>query len=168
MARFTDHPIVELTTAIAAPPDRVWELVSDINVPAQFQDEFAGAEWLDPGPALGARFVGRNHRRGHDWETTSWVVQFEPGRVFGWAVSDRDNPGATWTFRLEPTATGTLLTFHRKLGPGPSGITNAIARDPDREEEIIARRDAEHRRHMQATIEGIRGLAEGNEIRPSG
>ena len=160
MTRFADGSVVEVSTEIAAPPDRVWSVVTDINAPAAFQDEFAGAEWLDDGPALGARFVGRNQRRGFDWETTSWVIGYEPEREFAWAVSDPENPGATWSFRLVPTEGGTLLTFHRLLGPGPSGITSIIAREPEREEEIIARRDETHRRHMQATVDGIKGLAE--------
>lgn len=161
MTRFADGSMVEVSVEIAASLEEVWEVVTDINAPARFQEEFMGADWLDDGPALGARFVGRNNRRGHDWETTSWVVGFEPNREFGWAVSDPVNPGATWTFRLEPSGGGTNLTFHRTLGPGPSGITSIIEREPDREEEIIERRDATHRRHMQATIDGIKGLAEG-------
>ena len=160
MARFSDSPVVEVSTDIAAPPDRVWAIVTDINAPAAFQDEFAGAEWLDDGPALGARFVGRNQRRGFDWETTSWVAVFDEEREFAWAVSDPDNPGATWSFRLEPLTNGTRLTFHRVLGPGPSGITSIIEREPDREEEIIALRDATHQRHMQATVDGLKGLVE--------
>jgi hypothetical protein len=160
MARFSDSPIVEVSVEVAATPEELWPLVTDINLPARFQDEFRGGEWIDDGPALGARFVGSNRRQGHDWETTSWVVVHDPFREFGWAVSDPDDPGATWTYRLEPSPAGTVLTYRRKLGPGPSGVTSAIERHPDREEEIIARRDAEHRAHMQAVVDGIKALAE--------
>ena len=162
MTRFADHPVVEVSTIIAAPPARVWELVSDINTPARFQDEFVGAEWLegDADSGLGASFRGRNRRGEHEWETTSWIVAHEPEREFGWAVSDRDNPGAVWTYRLEPVAEGTRLAYHRVMGPGPSGMTRAIARQPDREEELIARRDAEHRTNMQQVVDGIKRLAE--------
>ena len=160
MARFSDGPIVEVGVDIAAPPETVWDLVTDINLPARFQSEFQGADWVDEGPALGAAFTGRNSRKGWDWETTSWVVAYEPLREFGWAVSDRTNPGATWTFRLTPLPEGTRLVYHRRLGPGPSGITSAIERTPDREEGIIARRDDEHRRNMQDVVEGIKEMAE--------
>ena len=161
MVRFADGPVVDVSTVIAAPPSAVWALVTDINLPGRFQDEFRGADWLDStGPAPGAAFTGRNERGGHEWETTSWVVAWQPEREFGWAVSDRDNPGATWTFRLEPRDGGTVLSYHRRLGPGPSGITSIIGRDPDREEEIIALRDETHRHHMQAVVDGIRELAE--------
>ena len=78
-------------------------------------------------------------------------------------MNDRDSPGATWTYRLEPATGGTRLTYHRLLGPGPSGITRMIDADPEREEEIIARRDAVHRSNMQAVVDGIKLLAESGD-----
>jgi hypothetical protein len=145
---------------IDAPIDVVWDLVTDINVASRFQEEFVEAEWVDDGPALEARFIGRNSRGDRKWETTSWVVAYEPHKAFGWAVSDRDNPGATWTYFLDANDSGTLLRYHRVLGPGPSGLTAAIDRHPEAEEEIIAARDDEQRQNMQAVVEGIKELAE--------
>lgn len=161
MARFTDGPIVEVAIDIAAPPAVVWDLVTDINLSAGFQDEFQEARWLDgDGPGLGATFVGRNRIGEREWETTSYVLAYEPEREFSWAVSDRDDPGATWTFRLEPAGDGTRLVYHRRLGPGPSGLTRAIAAHPEREEEIIAARDETHRQNMQAVIDAVKAMAE--------
>jgi len=163
MARFADGPAIEVSTLIGAAPATVWALVTDINLPARFQDEFQGATWLDgAGPAIGATFRGRNRRGTREWETTSFVVAYEPERAFGWAVSDRDKPGATWTFRLEPSGDETILTYHRKLGPGPSGITRMIEAEPEREEEIIAWRDELQSRNMQAVLDGIKSLAENS------
>lgn len=161
MTRFADGPTVEVAIDIDAPIEVVWDLVSDINLSARFQDEFRGAEWLDDGPALGARFVGRNELGSRAWETTSTIVGFDPPRLFRWAVNDVDDPAATWTFRLGERAGGTRLTYHRVVGPGPSGLTAAIERYPDREEEIIAARDDQHRRHMRAVIEGVKAIADG-------
>ncbi len=161
MARFADQPVVEVSADIAAPPAAVWRLVTDINLPARFQDEFQEAWWVGAGgPGPGAEFRGRQQRGDREWETMSYVTEFEEGRAFGWAVSDRDNPGATWTFLLTPADGGTTLTFRRVLGPGPSGITAIIAKHPDREEEIIASRNETHRRNMQAVVEGVKALAE--------
>lgn len=160
MTRFADGPVVEVSIDIASDADTVWEYVTDINVSGRFQDEFVGADWIGDGPALGASFVGRNTRKEREWETTSWVSTFEPRRAFGWVVSDRDNPGAEWTFRLHPTPEGVRLTYHRRLGPGPSGVTSIIEKYPEREEEIIENRDATHRAHMTAVVEGIKHLAE--------
>lgn len=160
MTRFADGPVVEVSVSINAPLAMVWDLVSDINLPTRFQSEFVGAEWLDDGPTLNARFVGRNLRGDRTWETTSWLVSYEPMKVFGWAVNDRDEPGATWTYFLHESDTTTTLRFHRKLGPGESGVTYLIAKDPEHEEEIIAARDEQHRRSMQAVTDGIRDIAE--------
>lgn len=160
MAKFADGPVVEVYAEVSASPHFVWGLVTDINLPAQFQDEFVGAEWIDEdGPEVGSRFVGRNQRQGRTWETTSWVVEYEPERVFSWAVSDRHNPGATWSFHLEPHNGGTRLRYRRRLGPGPSGITQIIENNPENEEEIIAARDATHRANMQAVLDGVKTLA---------
>lgn len=53
-----------------------------------------------------------------------------------------------------------ILRYHRVLSPGPSGLTPAIDRHPEAEEEIIASRDEEQRQNMQAVVEGIKQLAE--------
>ncbi len=50
------------------------------------------------------------------------------------------------------------------MGPGPSGLTPAIEAQPDKEERIVARRLDEWRTNMQATVDGIKSIAEG----PSG
>ena len=52
----SDCPTAEVSVLIGAPPQAVWSLVSDIQIPARFSSEFRGAEWLDgaTGPAPGA------------------------------------------------------------------------------------------------------------------
>ncbi len=161
--KYADGPTVEVSVDVAAEPDALWPLITDIELPARFSGELMGAKWIDPdvAPGLGARFVGRNqHPYVGEWETTSTVVASEPGRVFSWAVSDPDTPAATWKFELTPAGEGTRLTQWVRLGPGPSGLTPAIESMPDREDDIIARRLAEHRENMTATLEGIKALAE--------
>src|SRR4051794_20251617 len=59
--RFDDGPGAIAEVDIAAPPSTVWSLVADINLPAQFSDEFIGAEWAGEERGVGARFHGRNH-----------------------------------------------------------------------------------------------------------
>ena len=99
-----------LSCVIDAPPAAVWQLVCDIQTPAEFSSEFQGGQWLDgaTGPALGARFRGRNfHEARGTWETVSTICEFEPERVFGWAVGDPEVPAARWRFSLEPDGAGT-------------------------------------------------------------
>ena len=160
--RYADGPTVEVEVHIDAPPARVWELISDIELPARFSSEFQGATWDDnAGPALGSRFHGRNrHDAIGEWVTESTVVAFEPERIFGWAVGNADDPGASWRFELEADGDGTLLKQWMRMGPARSGLNVAIDRMPDKEERIIERRLEEHRRNMTATVEGIKVLAE--------
>jgi uncharacterized protein YndB with AHSA1/START domain len=161
--RYADGPSVDVEVQIAAPPSLVWGLVSDIDLPARFSEEFQGAEWLDgaAGPARGATFRGTNkHPAIGQWQTTSVVVACEPEAAFAWAVGDPDTPSASWRFDLTSAAGGTLLRYSCVLGPAPSGLSAAIERMPDKEERIIERRLLEHRANMQRVLDGIKELAE--------
>ena len=161
--RYADGPEAEVSIDIAASPATVWGLVTDINLPARFSDEFTGAEWLDNAePALGVRFVGHNVRGETQWDTICTVIEYEPQRAFGYAVVDVDDPAATWRFTLEPTDSGTRLGMWARMGPGRSGVSYIIYKDPDREEEIIARRLEMWLTNMNATVTGIKDLAEGS------
>ena len=95
------------------------------------------------------------------WETTCTITWFEPLRDYGYIVNDLDSPPARWRFRLEPSPAGTQLTMWAEMGPGRSGVSWFIYKHPDREEEIIARRLEEWRVNMEATLSGIKSLAEG-------
>jgi uncharacterized protein YndB with AHSA1/START domain len=161
--RYRDCPTVEAREIIAASPEVVWGLVTDIQLPARFSSEFRGAEWLDgaTGPAKGARFVGHNyHPAMGDWHTTSTVCEFEPGRLFGWTVGDPDHPSAHWRFALAAEGTSTRLSQWMQMGPARSGINLAIDAMPDKESKILHRRLAEHRANMEATLRGIKLIAE--------
>ena len=61
--RYVDGPSTEVSIEIAAAPERVWALVTDLELPSRFSSEFQGAVLLDGAQALavGTRFVGRNH-----------------------------------------------------------------------------------------------------------
>ena len=54
--RYVDGPTTEASIDIAAPPERVWALVTDLQLPARFSNEFHGAELLDGAtcPAVGS------------------------------------------------------------------------------------------------------------------
>ncbi|CAA9216233.1 MAG: polyketide cyclase/dehydrase [uncultured Acidimicrobiales bacterium] len=159
--KYADGPTAEAEVLIDAPLETVWKHATDINVPARFSGEFQGAEWIDDGPALGARFKGRNeHTALGSWETTAWVTRYEPLREFAWSVSDPDEPSATWWFTLEEVEGGVRLRQGARMGPAPSGLTIAIRSMPDKEERIVARRLEEWTRNLQATVEGIKQLAE--------
>ena len=150
---------VEVEAVVAAPVHRVWALVTDVDLPARFSREFQGGEWLDePGP--GATFRGHNKIGDMEWSTTCIVVDFRPGRAFTWVVDSVDEPVATWGYTLDERSGGVRLGMHATLGPAPSPPRAAAAADPERADEIIARRLRHWRKNMTATVEGVKGLAE--------
>jgi hypothetical protein len=162
--RFADGPTTETELYVAAPPQKVWPLVTEIMTPSRFGTELQEAVWVDTGggPCLGARFTGRNfHPARGEWETTSTVVDFVPERRFGWAVGDPEAPSAVWRLELAPEGSGTRLRYWAQMGPGPSGITALIEKMPDKEEKVIARRLGEWAANMSATISGIKETVEG-------
>ena len=159
--RLTDQPGTWNEIVITAPTPHVWAIVTDIDVPARFSDEFLGATWTGDGPALAATFVGRNrHPAIGDWEVESYVDVFEQGRSFGWATVDRANPGSRWRFDVHPEGTTTRLRYSMSMGPGPSGISIAIESMPEKEPRILRRRILEHHVNMVRTIDGIKSIAE--------
>jgi uncharacterized protein YndB with AHSA1/START domain len=96
-----------VTVRIAAPPDRVWDLVSDVTRIGEFSPETFEAQWLDgaDGPRPGARFRGhvRRHGRGPVYWTTCTVTAADPGRKFAFSVAGLGGATAnTWRYRLEP------------------------------------------------------------------
>ena len=135
-----------MSTDIAAPLERVWELISDVTLLPRFSTELQHAQWAEgfDTPALGAQFLGTNrHPAIGEWTTTSHIVEFEPPRLFGWAVGDPEMCAATWQFATDPIPQGTRLHYTARLGPGRSGVTMLIEREPHRADEIVARRLAQ-------------------------
>lgn len=171
-ARYADGPTAEVRTEIAASPERVWELVSDIGLMPTLSQELRSVEWLDgtTWPALGARFAGRSeHPSFGTWETTSYVVECEAPRVFAWAVEDPEQPSAVWRFSLRAADDGgTELTQWVRMGPGRSGLSYAIDQMPEKEQKIVYVRMREFEQNMTATLDAIKKLAEGGACDPAG
>ena len=162
-ARYADKPTVEVSTWIAADPERVWDLVSDIEVMPTLSDELESVEWVDgaQGPGVGATFAGHNkHKAVGRWVSHSHVIEFDAPLVFAWAVGDLDNPAAIWRFRLAPDNGGTTLTYWAQMGPGPSGVLRAIGAMPDKEQEIVFDRMRAFEKAMTSVLAGIKTLAE--------
>lgn len=161
MVKYADSPSTQAEVLIAAPPTAVWPYLCDINLPASFSQEFVRAEWIDDGPALGATFRGYNeHEVVGEWSVVCTVTDMRENECFEWTIGDVDNKVARWRFELAPADNGSRLRFCAEMGPGPSGLTPAIERMPDREEDIVARRLSEWKANMIRTIEGIKELAE--------
>lgn len=161
--QLSELPTLEVCWSVAVPPDKVWALVSDITQVGDWGGECVHAEWIDgaDGPVVGARFRGRQVRQGREWTSVSVVIEAEPGVSFEWAVGDPRYASATWRYQLTADGSGgTILRYRAVMGPGPSGLSEAIAQAPEREDSIVTFRLHEHERNMAATLEAIKQAAE--------
>lgn len=163
--KYHHTPGTGVSIHVDASPDAVWAVVSDINLPAQFDTELQKAEWIEPatGPALDAEFRGfnRHQKMGREWDVVCRVSHCEQGRSFGWQVTGDDGGPARWLFSMEPEGDGTRLSFDAVMGPGRSGLSPAIDAMPDREDDIVAGRLAEWAANMAKVLEGAKARAEG-------
>jgi len=160
---YADCPTVAAEVRVAAPLERVWELVSDIFLMPRLSSELQEVAWLDgaTGPAAGHRFTGRSaHPAMGEWETVSTVTECEPPRRFAWAVGDPGHPSATWRFTVTPDGPGTRLEQWYQMGPARSGLNIAIDAMPDKEAKIVFVRLREHETGMKHNLEVIREMAE--------
>ncbi|MDP3714220.1 MAG: SRPBCC family protein [Mycobacteriales bacterium] len=100
------------STEIAASPEVVWALVSDLPAMGRFSPENVGGSWKGgaTGPAVGARFTGRNRAGVRRWSTQVRVSRCEPGRAFAFDVSSFGLAVSRWSYDLEPTETGCRVT----------------------------------------------------------
>ena len=97
----------EVSVHVAAAPEVVYGVVSDVTRMGEWSPETIKCEWLDgaTGPVVGARFKGRNKDGVMTWSTKPKVVVADAGREFAFEVHD-----VLWTYRFEPESDGTKLT----------------------------------------------------------
>jgi uncharacterized protein YndB with AHSA1/START domain len=99
---------------MAAPPERVWDLVSDVTRIGEFSPETFEAEWLDgaTGPAVGATFRGHVKRNGIGpiYWITCRVLVCDPGREFTFGTGPSGEPLNVWSYKLAPNGDGTDVT----------------------------------------------------------
>ena len=66
-----------VTIHMSAPPEQVWDLVSDVTRIGSYSPETFEAEWIDgaTGPAVGAKFRGTNENGKKQWKTSAAGVE---------------------------------------------------------------------------------------------
>lgn len=149
----------EVSIDIAAPPEQVYELVSDITRMGDWSPECYRCSWTKgaTGPAVGAKFKAKNKGgRGPSWFNTPVVTAAEPGQEFAFNRSGLGIGSYTWRYVLEPTPTGTTLTesfdAERPLGKAMTWLTMKWTGSEDR--------DADLREGMTTTLSRIKTAAE--------
>lgn len=139
------EPTAQSSIDIAAPPELVYDIVSDIENQPKWAAETERCKWLGDatGPAVGAKFRGVNKHKGRVWAMGCKVTDADPGKRFAFRVGLAGVPTAHWRYEIEPTADGCRVTEStRRLSPKiPTAAVNLALGIKDRDE------------HNQANIE---------------
>lgn len=142
---------VTVTREIAAAPEKVWALVSDVTRMGEWSPEATGGTWVkgSDGPQTGARFTGANALGKRRWSTTCTVTDCVPGEVFAFEVKGGPLRVSRWEYRFEPTEGGCRVTeswtdqrgrIVRVLGKTMTGVED---------------RATHNRETMEATLDGL-------------
>ncbi|HEY0639647.1 MAG TPA: SRPBCC family protein [Pseudonocardiaceae bacterium] len=149
------EPAIEETVHIAAPPEVVWGLVTDLTRMGEWSGQARGGRWLGGrGPAVGSRFLGHNKLGRIRWTTTCVVREFEPPRRF---VFRNEQNRAQWVYELTPEDGGTRVVHRRELPLGRPAMAKFIAL-------LVfgggAKFDASIPPAMRQTLAGVKATAE--------
>jgi hypothetical protein len=146
-----------VTVHMAAPPEKIWELVADIRNTGKFSPETFEAEWLDGAtePALGAKFRGHVKRNeiGPVYWTTCRVTACETAKEFGFEVLVGTRPVNNWHYGFVTANGGTDVTESFRLNE--SAFTRLYGLSP-----IGRLRRRRNLRDMRKTLERIKSLVE--------
>ncbi len=144
------------TIEVAATPEAVWALVSDLPGMGRLSPEATGGTWVKgaTGPAVGARFKGWNASGGRSWTTLAKVTDAVPGEVFAFSVTSAGLPVATWRYALTPTAAGCSVTetWVDRRGALISRLGALVTGVRDRE--------TTNREGMRVTLQRVKAAAE--------
>jgi len=148
----------EVSTYVAAPAQRVYELVADLPRMGEWSPETQRVEWLGGASAAspGARFAGHNRiGRLRRWSTKGTVVAATPGRELTFDISSLFGlPVARWSYEIEPAGDGCRVTESTEDRRGAlirwAGLVATGVRD----------RAAHNREGMRVTLERLKAAAE--------
>ncbi len=153
------EPTAESGIDIAAPPDQVWRIVSDVTRTPEWSPVCHRCEWLDgDGAVVGARFRGHNRLNGARWSRECVVTETEPARAFGFSTLFKGDESTRWRYRLDPTAEGTRLTEAYEVVMIPPWL-RVLRRIPG----VAAKSDRDTRWNLSTSLDRIKAIAERDE-----
>ncbi|MBV8159349.1 MAG: SRPBCC family protein [Acidimicrobiia bacterium] len=149
--------MIEESIDIAAPPERLYDMVSDLSRMGEWSPENQGGKWVGgaTGAAEGARFKGSNRNGWRKWSTVATVVTANPPKEVAWETKAMGMKVALWRYRFEPKGTGgTTVTESTEDRRG------AVMKVLGRTASGVADREAQNKQNMRATLEQLKKAAE--------
>jgi Polyketide cyclase / dehydrase and lipid transport len=129
-------PDVEVSKVIAASPEQLYALVSDLPRMGEWSSENNGGKWLNgaTGAVVGAKFKGKNAHGRRRWSTLATVVTADPGHEFAFDVTSAGLKVARWGYRLAAVDGGTEVTeyWSDHRSPAIAKITGVVVGVTDR------------------------------------
>jgi uncharacterized protein YndB with AHSA1/START domain len=118
-----NQPLIQHSIQIDAPPSVVWGVVSDLRRMGEWSPQCVRMVVLGREVRVGTWTVNLNRQGWKRWPTTARVVVFEPEQALAFRIPANRS---VWTYELEPTPTGTLLTESRRAPAGISAASNVL------------------------------------------
>jgi uncharacterized protein YndB with AHSA1/START domain len=132
---------VSVSIDVAASPEVLWGLVSDLARMGEWSPECTGVKWAGsaPGPAgpsVGAVFKGKNRNGIRRWSTKGTIMAVDPNRRIAWDIAALGLPGSRWGYAIEPSDGGCRVTESwedkrggvlKFLGPLATGVKDRAA-----------------------------------------
>jgi uncharacterized protein YndB with AHSA1/START domain len=148
---------VSVSREIAASPEAVWAMVSDVTRMGEWSPENTGGTWIGgaTGPTPGARFKGRNRAGVRRWSTVCTITDATPGEDFVFEVAAGPLKVARWAYHFVPTETGCTVTETWTDQRG--GLIRTLAGPLTG----VSDRASHNRSTMEATLERLAAAAEG-------
>lgn len=159
MMQDLDHDTVSLP--MRADPEAIYALVADVTRMPEFSPEIVECKWLDgaSGPAVGARFVGRNKMATPNrpsFTNKPVVTICDPGRTFAFSRTEPFGGTVVWRYDFVPDGDGALVTESYTVTKPVSRIGWFIIGG------LFGRKDRRADLHagMEQTLERLRQVAE--------
>lgn len=146
--------MLEAETDIAATPEQVWDLVSDLPRMSSWSPQVVKTIVRGGEVRAGAKAININRSGWKLWPTQSKVIAFEPAKRISFRVADN---WLHWTYELTPIATGTHVRLTRTA---PDGLSPISARLQGLMMGGLDSFDREVQAGMETTLERIRAELE--------
>lgn len=133
---------VQDSTTIRAEPLTVYAMVTDLPRMGEWSPENCGGRWLGEatGPAVGARFRGRNRKGMRRWSTVCTIDAADPGHLFAFTVRAMGLAVSQWRYTFEGVDAGCLVTerWTDRRPAAARSLSDLLLGVPDRGEHNLA------------------------------
>ncbi len=147
---------VETNRKISAPPQEVWEIISDLESMGNLSPENSGGRWEKgvTGIEKGAIFRGKNKNGFRQWSTKVLITECEPPKKLSFSLRVAGKEWCEWSYQIDAVEDGCVVTeswtdmrtkLQEKIGWLVSGVSD---------------RASHNLKNMEATLENLALLAE--------